>query len=161
LRRSGTGRAVFGSGMYCRLGECIGSAGNGRLPPANQAPERAWYSHLDPGPTALPWSPWRCLIVCQSPRPTRRCQLAFAFGKDGGLVTFKRVVGWHMANGATQSLPIIDHDKPVDRLVSFSGRGVSLVGYTPSPATCASAQSCRCFEVSTGRYVRLSHRIAG
>ena len=108
------------SGLARReLGECTGSAPNGRLPLPNRRTERAWFRHLDPDSTALPWSAWHCLIVCQAPRPTRRCEPAFALGKDGGLATFKLVVGWHMANGATQTVPIIDHDKPVDRLASI------------------------------------------
>ena len=104
--------------MDCSLGEGIGSAGDGRLPPPNQAPERAWFRHLDPDSTALQGSLWRCWIVCQSPRLTRRCELTFALGKNGEFAAFKLVVGWQMANGAKQSLPIIDHDQPVDRLGS-------------------------------------------
>jgi hypothetical protein len=52
--------------------------------------------------------------------PAGRCDLAFALGRDGGLATFKIILGRHIAGGAAQALPIIIHCRPVDRLASIS-----------------------------------------
>ena len=67
---------------------CIGSAGNGELPLPNKTLERAWFGYPDLGLTALPGSLWLDLAVCQTPFLAGRRELAFALGKDDGLMTF-------------------------------------------------------------------------
>ena len=53
----------FPSFVDCTSSLCIGSAGNGELPPPNKTLERVCFSQLDPDSTALSGSLWRCLAT--------------------------------------------------------------------------------------------------
>ena len=101
---------------------CIGSAGNGELPLPNKTLERAWFRYPDSSLTALPRNPWLCLVVCEAPFLSGRRELAFALGKDDGLVTCKLVFGHHIAHGAVWALLIIVHDKLFDQSAGIAQR---------------------------------------